>query len=174
MRKIILVYGTIAGLIIITTMLIGLIASNKEGIFSSEAFGYLTMLVSLSLIFFGIKRYRDNELGGVIQFTTALWMGLAIAGLASVMYVAVWEVYLAFTDHAFINEYVESTLAQYKAAGVSETALQQHVTDMEEMKVMYAKFYYRLPITFLEIFPVGMLIAFISAALLRNPRVLPD
>lgn len=174
MRKIVLIYGTIAGLITITTMLIGLIASNKEGVFSSETFGYLTMLVSLSLIFFGTKRYRDNELGGAIQFTTALWVGLAIAGLASIMYVTVWELYLVFTDNAFIQEYAESTLAHYRAAGVSEAAYQQHVADMEEMKAMYAKFYYRLPITFLEIFPIGMLIAFISAALLRNPRLLPE
>ena len=30
-----------------------------------------------------------------------------------------------------------------------------------------------LPITFLEIFPVGIIVSPVSAALLRNPKVLP-
>jgi len=32
---------------------------------------------------------------------------------------------------------------------------------------------FRLPMTFVEIFPVGLLIALVSAGLLRNPRFLP-
>ena len=41
------------------------------------------------------------------------------------------------------------------------------------MKIQYADPLFRLPITFLEIFPVGLLISLISAAILRNPGVLP-
>ncbi len=33
---------------------------------------------------------------------------------------------------------------------------------------------FRIPMTFIEIFPVGLLVALISAALLRNPKLLPD
>src|SRR3546814_12654255 len=32
---------------------------------------------------------------------------------------------------------------------------------------------FRLPMTFVEIFPVGVLVSLVSAAVLRNPRVLP-
>jgi hypothetical protein len=38
---------------------------------------------------------------------------------------------------------------------------------------MYGKWWFRLPMTFIEIFPVGVLVSLISAALLRNPKVLP-
>jgi hypothetical protein len=31
----------------------------------------------------------------------------------------------------------------------------------------------RIPLTFAEIFPIGLLAALVSAALLRNPKVLP-
>jgi hypothetical protein len=41
------------------------------------------------------------------------------------------------------------------------------------MKEMYRNPLFRLPMTFIEIFPVGLLIALISAAILRNPRILP-
>ncbi len=173
MRKIILTYGVISGSIVIISMILGFTASDNKGILSSQFFGYFIMLVALSMIFFGIKRHRDTELGGVIKFSQALLMGLGIAAVAGVMYVTVWEIYLNVTDYAFINDYVEGILAQHKANGVSGAEYQKYVQEMEDMKVMYAKFYIRLPMTFIEIFPVGVLISLISAALLKNPKLLP-
>jgi hypothetical protein len=38
---------------------------------------------------------------------------------------------------------------------------------------MYANPVFRLPITFVEMFPIGVLISLISAAVLRNSRFLP-
>ncbi len=41
------------------------------------------------------------------------------------------------------------------------------------MKNSYADLFYRLPVTFLEIFLVGLLIALLSAGLLRNSKFMP-
>lgn len=60
-----------------------------------------------------------------------------------------------------------------KAEGLSGADLDAFVAKMEAMKTQYANAFYRLPITFLEIFPVGALVALISAALLRNPKIFP-
>ena len=61
MFRIMLVYGAIAGVITIALMSLGMWLSDGTG---SQLQGYLTMLVVLSLIFVGIKRYRDKALGG--------------------------------------------------------------------------------------------------------------
>jgi hypothetical protein len=45
--------------------------------------------------------------------------------------------------------------------------------EMDAFRVQYANPLFRLPMTFAEIFPVGVLVSLISAAILRNPRVLP-
>ena len=87
-----LTYGLLSGFVIIVTMITGIVLSDPKSFFSSEWFGYLVMLVALSFIFVGVKRYRDVERGGVIKFGAALAMGLAIAAAAGVAYVAVWEV----------------------------------------------------------------------------------
>ena len=173
MKKIILVYGTIAGVVVILSMVTGFALSDGQGNFSSQWFGYLTMIVALSLIFIGIKRYRDTELGGVIKFGKAFQVGLGIAVVAAMAYVVTWEIYLVATDHAFIETYSESVLEQKRAEGLSGDALAEEEARMAEMVENYGKPYIRVPITFLEIFPVGLLIALISAGLLRNPRVLP-
>ncbi len=173
MLKIIVIYGVISGAIVIGTMLVGLLSSGGQGFFASEYFGYLTMLIALSMIFIGIKRCRDLELGGVIRFLPALGLGLAIAAIASIIYVCVWEIYLFSTDYVFIDEFTSAMIEAKKAEGLSGVALDNLVSEMENMKANYAKLYIRLPMTFMEIFPVGLIISLLSAALLRNPNLLP-
>ena len=50
--------------------------------------------------------------------------------------------------------------------------LAQFVDEMEKFKTDYANPFFRLPMTFIEIFPVGVLVSLVSAALLRNVRFL--
>ena len=173
MKKIILVYGAIAGCIVVATIELGIVAGDRLSVFTTVWFGYLIMLVALSLIFVGVKRYRDTELGGVISFLTAFLAGLGIATVAGVCYVAGWEAYLAATDYQYIDLYAQGVIDAKTAAGVSGDELAQVIASMEELKTQYANPLFRLPMTFLEIFPVGLLISLVSAALLRNPRVLP-
>jgi len=173
MQKIAITYGIMSGTITIVTLIIGLMVSDGGSFLSSELFGYLTMLVALSMIFIGIKRYRDQELGGVIRFLPAFAMGLAIAVIAGIIYMLVWELYSISTDYAFIDSYVKSAIEAKRAAGLSGDRLAQEIAKLEELRTDYGKFYIRMPMTFLEIFPVGLVIALLSAALLQNPKILP-
>ncbi|MEI9991842.1 MAG: DUF4199 domain-containing protein [Rhizomicrobium sp.] len=173
MLRISLVFGSIAGLIVILVLIAGLTVLRGLSFITTEWFGYLSMIVALSMIFLGIKRYRDNEKGGVIKFLPAFLLGLAIAVVAGVIYALVWEIYLASTGYHFMDAYVAGLIAAQKAHGVTGAALAAQVAQLNAMKAQYANPLFRLPMTFLEIFPVGLIIALISAAVLRNPRVLP-
>ena len=173
MTRIILTHGLISGLIIILSTIAVIVMEDQGGPHSSVWLGYLIMLVALSAILVGVKQHRDQALGGVITFRTALLMGLGIATLASLAYVTVWELYLATTGYAFMPEYTAKTLAAKRAAGVTGAQYQALVAEMDKMRVQYTQPLYRLPMTFAEIFPVGLLVSVVSAALLRNPRFLP-
>jgi hypothetical protein len=72
-----------------------------------------------------------------------------------------------------MDQYVASIIASKKAHGMSGAALAAEIAKFETLKAQYANPLFRLPMTFLEIFPVGVIIALISAAVLRFPRVLP-
>lgn len=170
MFKSILVYGAVSGTVVIFAMILGMIWSGGMG---SQAAGYLIMFIALSVIFIGVKRHRDLRLGGIIKFLPAFGMGLGIAVVAGVAYVVTWEIYLAITDYSFMEQYVAASIEARQAAGMSGAELQAHITEMNEMAENYANPLFRVPVTFLEIFPVGLIIALISAALLRNPRFLP-
>jgi hypothetical protein len=176
MTNIIFLYGTFAGLIVIGVMIAFIAAAggNPEMSDNSLFTGYLTMIVALSMIFFGVKRYRDRDLGGVIKFVPALLMGLAIAIVAGVIYVAGWEVYMAATDGSYMRAYMDHYIAGEKAKGLAGPALDKLVAEMNAMMIAYnTNMPYRMAITFSEIFPVGVIVALISAALLRMPKFLP-
>ncbi len=174
MKKYILTYGVISGLVIIGSIVFSLVLSNAgENMPALEWLGYLIMIVAFSVIFVGIKRYRDQELGGVIKFGTAFKLGFGITLVASIIYVIVWEINLAATDYAFIDEYVASMIESKEADGVSAVELEELTAEMDKLKVQYNQPLYRLMITFSEIFPVGLLISVIAAGLLRNSKVLP-
>ena len=174
MFRIALIYGAIAGSVVIGAMTLGIVLDGDEkGAASGQLFGYLIMLVALTLIFVGVKRHRDVNHGGVIAFLPALFTGLSIAAVAGVFYVIGWEIYLAATDHAFIDDYTAAILAKKQAAGVTGADLEALAAEMNKMAENYRNPLFRVPITFSEIFPVGLLVAVVSAALLRNPKILP-
>jgi hypothetical protein len=169
----ILIYGVIAGLIVGAAMSGTVIAWADDPPAYGMAIGYLTMLTALSLVFVAIKRHRDEELGGVIRFWPALGLGIGISVVAGLIYGLVWEVMLVTAASGFVDSYAAGLLEQKRAAGASAAELARYAAEMEAFKAQYANPLIRLPMTFAEIAPVGLLVSLVSAALLRNPRFLP-
>ncbi|MEL6544239.1 MAG: DUF4199 domain-containing protein [Myxococcota bacterium] len=136
----------------------------------SEWLGYLVMLLGLSLVFVGVKRYRDREKGGVIAFGPAFLVGLGISAVAAVVYTVVWEIQLHLTDFAFVEAYTEALIAAEREKGVDAARLAEFERNLAEDMASYTNPLFRLPITFLEIFPIGVLVSLASAGLLRYPK----
>ncbi|MDT8760422.1 DUF4199 domain-containing protein [Sphingomonas psychrotolerans] len=175
MLRIILSYGTLAGLLIgIPTFgSFVLLGENHPGGVAGMALGYSIMLLGLSLVFLAIKRRRD-ELGGVIRFLPAFGLGLAISLAASVFYVVAWEAAQAVTRIDYIGGYIQSAIAEKRAAGASAAEIARFSAEMAAFKVQYADPLFRIPMTLTEILPVGILVSLVSAGLLCNARFLPS
>lgn len=174
MLRTILKYGVIAGLIvggfeIVTFTAFSGIPPLKYGML----IGYTTMLIALTAVFVGIKRHRDVDRGGVIGFWPAFGVGLGVSFIAGIFYVVAWELVQAMTHMDFATSYGRAMIESEKAKGASAEALAKLSADMAAFKVQYADPMFRLPMTFAEIFPVGVLVSLVSAGLLRNSRFLP-
>ena len=171
MLKYFLTIGPVAGLAAIFAIIAGH-ALGEGTFFASVTFGYLTMLVALSTIFVAMKRYRDREQGGVLKFLQGAGLGIGISVLAGFSYVAVWEGYLAATDYAFIEEYSEGLMESAREEGKSEAELAELQVQIDGVKANYGNPLFRLFISFIEIFPVGVLVSLVSAGILRRTNVL--
>ena len=169
MLRTILAFGAAAGALVVLPMYVIPANAGWDTLYT----GYLIMILALSLIFVATKRYRDKTLGGVIRFLPALLIGLGVSVVAGLFYVAGWEVSLRLTNFAFVDDYSRAMMAAAHAKGASAARLAKVAAEMATFKAQYANPLYRLPMTFMEIFPVGVLISLLAAGLLRNPRFLP-
>jgi hypothetical protein len=173
MRKVTLTYGLLAGAIISVLMLLG-IALWEHGAINfdhSELIGYGSMVIALSMIFFGIKSYRDNYQNGAIKFVKGLQVGALITLVASLMYAATWETYYRANTEiqtSFMAKYTDHTLNKMKAKGASPAEIDQKAKEMADMAEMYKNPVIRFGFTLLEILPVGILITIVCAAGLRR------
>jgi len=173
MLRIIVRYGVIGGLIVAVPLFtITLFFSQHTESSWDWAIGYLIMLVGLSTIFLAVKKHRDTDLGGVIRFWPAFGIGLGISFVAGLFYVIAWETVLDVGHLDFAGKYAQAMIDAAKAKGLTGDALAKAIAEADQFKVMYNNPLYRIPETFMEIFPVGVLVSLISAGLLRNSRFL--
>lgn len=172
MGRIIGIYGTIAGITVAILMRLSMMLFPDGGT-SGMVAGFASMIVALGFVFIGVKRYRDVELGGVIRFWKALGVGFGIAAIASLFYVAAWELYLYFTNYTFMEEFSRAALEQAQTAGKSAVEIAQLSKEMDSYKTLYANPITRMAVTAMEISPIAVLMPIISATLLRNSRFMP-
>ena len=175
MLRTILTYGAVAGLIVGLPMIAQVVAlkGNMPHGALGMAIGYTTMLVALSAVFLAIKRRRDVEGGGAIRFWPAFGLGLGVSLVAGVFYVAAWEIAQAATGMDFGGDWARGMVASARAKGLTGPALAKVQAEAAAFRATYANPLMRWPMTFMEIAPVAVLVSLISAAVLRNPRVLP-
>lgn len=176
MLWIILIYGLIGAVVAGGPLLWGMLTFDVNSGQMPEngaLIGYATILVALTGVFLGVKHYRDKVKGGVIKFVPALGVGLGISAVASLGWVIAWEISLAVTKFDFVAAYYGAMIEQAQADGATAEKIAQMRTEQEGFASMYSNPVIRMGITFVEMFPIGVVISLISAALLRNSRFLP-
>jgi hypothetical protein len=172
MKKIIIICGSIAGLIVTSMMLVSIsgciTGSDFEGGIGSMLLGYSSMIVAFSLIFVGVKNYRDKHNDGTISFGKALKIGLLITLVASTIYVIVWQIdyYLFIPD--FYEKYSAHIIRDMKAHGASQAQIQQQMTVNRSNGQMYRNPLFNAMFTYIEILPVGIIMSLLAALILKR------
>ena len=168
MKKTVLTFGLIAGLIISVLMNGSLLLANKIGSGHSMALGYTIMVASFLLVYFGIRSYRDNTLGGRISFGRAFTCGILITLITTVFYVVAWEIiFFNFIPH-FMDGYFAAQIHRVESAGLDAATTAARVAAIQHSQQMYQNPFVNAAYTFIEPLPVGLIITLISAAVLRR------
>lgn len=168
MKKTILTFGLISGVISSVLMLCTVPFLHRIGNDRALILGYTSIVLSFLLVFFGIRSYRDNVADGHISFGKAFGIGLCITLISCMFYVATWEVLYHTVFPDFMDTYSASMISKAQASGLSAQQVQAKIDEIQHMKVMYANPLYNVMMTFIEPFPIGLLITLISAAVLRK------
>jgi hypothetical protein len=168
MKKTVLTFGLISGLVISVLMGGQLLIADKLGSGHSLVLGYTMMVASFLLIYFGIRSYRDNNLAGQISFGRAFACGILITLITTVCYVATWEiVYFNFIPH-FMDSYFAAQIHKVQSSGLDPATTAARVAAIQRSQQSYQNPLINMAYTFMEPLPVGLIITGVSAAILRR------
>jgi len=168
MKKVVLVYGLLSGAVAAALMLITLQFVDRLRGPKGVVVGFTGIILSGLLIFFGIRSYRENVAGGTITFGKGFQVGILIALISSACYVATWQLVYFKLAPDMCDRMFAAQIGDLKASGASQAAIDEKTRQIEVAKKLYANPVTNAAITFIEPFPVGLLITLISAALLRK------
>ena len=165
MKRTVLTYGLISGVIAAGLMLAHV--PFMDGGNSSLIVGYAGIVLASLLIFFGVRSYREEVGIGKISFGRAFAVGILIALISSACYVAAWEV-VYFSNPGIADHIFDKQVEELKAAGASQEKIDETAREVASFKKLYANPFVNIAFTFLEPFPVGLLMTLIAAAILRR------
>ena len=172
MKKNIIVYGLIAGIVVSISMLITVnTISHCEGNIDydkSLLIGYASMLIAFSLVFVGIRNYRDKSNEGIISFGKAFKIGMLIVLIASTIYVVAWLIDSFFFIPDFAEKYSAHMLDKLKASGASQIEIDKETKEMASFVRMYKNPFLNAMMTYVEILPVGLIVTLISSLILKR------
>jgi uncharacterized protein DUF4199 len=170
MRKIVLTFGLISGAILSAMMLITLPFHDEIGFDNSLIVGYTTMVLAFLMVFFGVRSYRDNVAGGSVTFGRAFMVGLMITAVASVCYVATWELVYSKLAPDYLDKYAAYSVEKAKKSGATDAQIAAKTKEMAEFKEMYKNPLINIAFTLLEPLPVGILFTLVAAGVLSRKR----
>ncbi|HET7712078.1 MAG TPA: DUF4199 domain-containing protein [Thermoanaerobaculia bacterium] len=165
MKKTVLTYGLISGVIAAVLMLAHV--PFMDGSNKALLIGYAGILLSALVIFFGVRSYRENVGNGKISFGRGFAVGILIALISSACYVAAWEV-VYFSNPAIANHIFDKQVEELRASGAPQAKIDETAREVESFKKVYSNPLVNAAFTFVEPFPVGLLVALISAVILRR------
>lgn len=170
MKRIVWTYGLIGGVIVGILMAVGT-TLYREGVVSldwGELIGYSSMVLAFLMVFFGVRAYRDGRADEAFSFGRAVKVGILITLVICAVYVLVWEVLYFTVANDFTEVYAAHVIEKLEAEGASAV----EIAAMEQKIARFAELYdnplINAAITFLEIFPVGLVMTLLSAAILRR------
>jgi len=168
MKKTVLTFGLISGVISSLMMVATVPFADRIGFDKGAIVGYTAIVLSFLLVFFGIRSYRDNVGNGQITFGKAFAVGISITVISCIFYVVTWEIlYFNFLPD-FMDKYSVYIVEKLKASGASAAAVQVKVQELKKYKELYDNPFFNALMTFIEPFPIGLVITLISAAVLRK------
>lgn len=169
MKRNVLIFGFILGTILAVQMvyMVNLIYTNPD-FESNDIVGYAAMVVVFSLTFFGIRNYRDKQLNGVISLGKAFKTGALIALVGATMYVVVWLFYYYLFVPDFLDKYILCVINDANRDGATAAELAAKTEEMEQFREMYKSPFFVVLITYAEVLPIGLVVAFISSLILRR------
>jgi hypothetical protein len=172
MTAIFLRYGAIGGVIVTVLMFLPyfIFGAKPELMKAGEVFGYTSMVLSMTAVFFAVRRERERR-GGVIGFGGALATGAGVSLVASLIFgIATWVFYTMVGDslpEAIMAFYIQ----QVRESGADAATIAAQVAELEGMRPFFFNRLLQGVVMFATVFLIGAVMSLVAALVFRRaPR----
>jgi hypothetical protein len=172
MFRIIIFYGLLAGLIVSAIMAFGTTSMMQKDLPETIMYvvGFGSMLLAFSMMFFAVRRYRNELPGQQIGFWKAFNIAFWVAFICAVCYTITWVIVYKNFFPNYMTEYSNKHIEAMRKAGKSAAEILKEQKEMASMKEMYDTWPGLIGMTMMEILPVGIVVAFICAFVYSRKR----
>jgi hypothetical protein len=171
MKKVVLTFGLIGGVILGVLMTGALAFHDQIGFDRGVYVGYTTMVLAFLMVYFGVQSYRDNVAGGSVTFGRAFTVGLLISLVTMACYVAIWEVIYYNFMPDYLDKYTAYALEQARQSGASADAIAAQAEEMRQFGDMYKNnLLINIAFTLLEPLPVALVFTLLTAGITSRKR----
>lgn len=174
MKNYVIKYGSYSAIFLIvfgfiTFLIMGGASSGPQDYAKGEVIGYLTIILSLAFVYLGIKKYRDDGLGGHISFGRALKMGALIVVFPAIAFSIYNIIYVEVLDPGFADKYYEYQLEKLmtEASPADYATIEASLIDQKEM---WGNMPLQSVIMFLTVYVIGFIISILSSAILSRRK----
>ena len=167
MKKTVFKFGLYGSITICVLFLLSWFVLDDLPYFSQEVLGYISMIVSLGFVFFGIKQYRDIENDGKVSFKKALLIGILISLITALAFGILDVFYTEVLNPEFTTEYYNHSVETLKAS-LPADEFEAKLAEMESQKELFSNPLFSFAVMALTVFVIGFIISLLSALVLQR------
>jgi hypothetical protein len=167
MRKLIWTYGLIAGLMLSVNLFLGIpVVGETMNFEQGETRGFIMMTLAFTLVLVAIRQVSRRFYNEGISFGKAFLLGLYISLIASIMYIISWEYILSNHIPDFADQYLEYRTDKLQSSSLDAAKIESTLSMETSLMTMYkTNTFYRLGLSFSEIFPIGLFVSLLGGLL---------
>lgn len=167
MKQTITKFGIYSSILLVVLFGISFLFEDRMGFSTSEIFGYVTIILSLTCVYFGIRRYRDSINNGIVSFGQALKIGILITLFASITFGLINIIYTEIINPEFSSEYYNYSIEKYRHSLPSDE-FETKLKEIESQKDLFTNPFINFSIMASTVFIIGFIITLISGLILQR------
>ncbi|PCJ98906.1 MAG: DUF4199 domain-containing protein [Flavobacteriaceae bacterium] len=167
MKKTVFRYGSYGAIVISVLFILGWFIGESFDFSTQEIIGYVSMIVSLSFVYFGIKHFRDKENNGKVTLGKALLIGVLISLITALAFGMIDVIYIKYLNPDFMTEYYEHAIEQMRTT-LSAEAFKIKLAELEAEKELFSSLTVSFLLMSFTVFIIGFIISLLSAFILQR------
>jgi len=171
MQKIVFRYGMYATLLIVgLSAFLMLVVNRFAGYAAQEIAGYLTMLLSMVFVFFGIRQYRDKVNNGTLTFGQGMKVGLLIVLIPAVFFGLFDILYTEVINPNWLENYYGQYIARIKASTPVDQ-LEAALKKANDQKMLFSNPVMQFLLMAATVLIIGFIVTIIASLTLRRRKI---